>query len=107
MLVNKYKDLINVISQEVQIDRKLKPGIRLTVELEDENASNLKGKAVSPKTPREQYGLYWGYRTRMADTISKVFTECPFEVITFSFRKVVCFNVVILTGRLRLDHWHF
>ncbi len=44
-------------------------------------ASNyIKGKVVSPKTPREEAGLYWGYQIRIADSISKVFTECTYPV---------------------------
>jgi len=35
---------------------------------------------VSPKTPREVAGLYWGYDIRMADSISKVFTHSPYPV---------------------------
>lgn len=38
----------------------------------------IKAKVVSPKTPR-QNGFYWGYQVRIADSISKVFTECPFS----------------------------
>ncbi|KAG0224396.1 hypothetical protein BGW42_005106 [Actinomortierella wolfii] len=37
-----------------------------------------KGTVVSPKEPREQTGYYWGYQVRLADSISKVFTESPF-----------------------------
>ncbi|KAG0283070.1 hypothetical protein BGZ96_012556 [Linnemannia gamsii] len=36
------------------------------------------GTVVSPKTPREETGYYWGYQVRLADAISKVFTESPF-----------------------------
>ncbi|KAG0323990.1 hypothetical protein BGZ99_002298 [Dissophora globulifera] len=36
------------------------------------------GTVVSPKTPREETGYYWGYQVRLADTISKVFTESPY-----------------------------
>ncbi|ORZ13411.1 putative RNA methyltransferase [Lobosporangium transversale] len=36
------------------------------------------GTVVSPKTPREETGYYWGYQVRLADSISKVFTESPF-----------------------------
>ncbi|KAG0047975.1 hypothetical protein BGZ83_007064 [Gryganskiella cystojenkinii] len=37
------------------------------------------GTVVSPKTPREETGYYWGYQVRLADSISKVLTESPFE----------------------------
>ncbi|KAI8346661.1 putative RNA methyltransferase-domain-containing protein [Mortierella sp. GBAus27b] len=36
------------------------------------------GSVVSPKTPREETGYYWGYQVRIADSVSKVLTECPF-----------------------------
>lgn len=39
------------------------------------------GKVVSPSTPREKSGLYWGYSVRMANNLKDMFTECPYEVI--------------------------
>ena len=37
------------------------------------------GKVVPPAAPREDDGTYWGYQTRIAESINKVFEECPFE----------------------------
>jgi Putative RNA methyltransferase len=37
------------------------------------------GKVVSPAAPREDNGTYWGYTTRIANSIQKVFEECPFD----------------------------
>lgn len=39
----------------------------------------MKGKVVSPATPREEDGTYWGYTTRLASSIQAVLEECPFE----------------------------
>jgi predicted SPOUT superfamily RNA methylase MTH1 len=32
-----------------------------------------------PALPREESGYYWGYTVRKAQSLSSVFTECPFE----------------------------
>jgi len=39
----------------------------------------LKGQVVSPVTPYTEAGLYWGYRVRLANSLGKVFTECPYK----------------------------
>ncbi|KAK4971164.1 hypothetical protein LTR66_011499, partial [Elasticomyces elasticus] len=39
----------------------------------------LAAEAVSPDTPREEAGYYWGYSTRLAPSLSAVFTECPYD----------------------------
>ena len=36
------------------------------------------GKLVSSAEPREQLGVYWGYTTRFASSLSNVWTDCPF-----------------------------
>ena len=38
----------------------------------------MKGKVVSPTTPRDTDGIYWGYTTRMASSINSIFEECPY-----------------------------
>eukprot|EP00128_Syssomonas_multiformis_P012872 Colp12_sorted_trinity150504_noHs@23679 len=38
-----------------------------------------KGRVVKPGTPREEEGLYWGYATRLAASVSAVFSECPYK----------------------------
>lgn len=38
------------------------------------------GQLAEPSSPRQQQGTYWGYTTRLASTLSQVFTECPYEV---------------------------
>jgi len=70
--------LVNVgLKKYIEIDRKLVAGIRVTVEIIDH--VNSKGKVVSPSRPNEIDGTYWGYTTRFADNIQKVFDECPYD----------------------------
>ncbi|XP_069102729.1 putative methyltransferase C9orf114 homolog isoform X1 [Argopecten irradians] len=73
---------VNVgLLKEVQIDKQIQPGVRVTVklnELETEK-KNLKGKVVSPSLPKVEGGLYWGYQVRLASSIGNVFTECPYK----------------------------
>ena len=68
----------------VQIDRVLSPGLRCTVQLDPKSYAtskkgSMKGTVVSPTTPRDQDGIYWGYTTRMASSIKEIFDECPYE----------------------------
>lgn len=76
--------MVNVgLWQPVKVDRALKEGIRCTVDLGTSPAefkskkSKAVAKIVSPDAPRKA-GQYWGYRTRLAPSISKVFSECPY-----------------------------
>ena len=39
----------------------------------------MKGTAVSPTTPRDEEGMYWGYTTRLASSINAFFEEFPNE----------------------------
>ncbi|KAF9581046.1 hypothetical protein BGW38_002075 [Lunasporangiospora selenospora] len=94
--------------KEVLLDRNVPTGSRVTVRIAgtekekkklDKNGRNqaaieameaqlveekmatqdyVKGTVVSPRTPREELGYYWGYQVRLADSISKVFTESSF-----------------------------
>jgi len=71
-----------IFNRPVEIDRELKPGIRCTVKIDVKaygSAASLKGTVVSPSTPRETDGTYWGYTTRMAESLSHVFENCPFS----------------------------
>ncbi|XP_053329301.1 uncharacterized protein LOC128503280 [Spea bombifrons] len=69
------------LRKEVQIDKQLQAGIRVTVHLhpEKEDKRVRKGIVVSPQTPSTEGGLYWGYRVRLASCLSSVFSECPFK----------------------------
>ncbi|KAK2157267.1 hypothetical protein LSH36_194g04061 [Paralvinella palmiformis] len=69
--------------REVQIDKRLKPGIRVTVQLKPgylekiENKKKVRGVVVSPSVPYTKSDIYWGYNVRLAASLSKVFTESP------------------------------
>ncbi|KAI1279541.1 putative methyltransferase C9orf114 [Halotydeus destructor] len=84
------------LENDVQIDRVLKPGVRVTVhfdpnELQPEEQKlvspekkrrknkKIKGKAVAPSSPRTVLGLYWGYTVRIAGSLSAVYSESPFK----------------------------
>lgn len=80
---NQFLQLLAADTNDVfRIDRKLMPGIRCTVRIDPSaygKASQIKGVVVSPSAPREDDGTYWGFTTRMADSISAVFEQCPFS----------------------------
>ncbi|MEE6505602.1 hypothetical protein FKM82_005573 [Ascaphus truei] len=59
--------------KEVQIDKQLQSGIRVTVRLHKQKAEHKvrKGVVVSPQHPRTEGGLYWGYRVRLASCLSE------------------------------------
>jgi methyltransferase len=71
--------------EDVRIDHPLRPGIRVTIQLTEQKdqglpqASSYQCQAVSPNEPREKYGLYWGYQTRLARSFSEIFSSCPFS----------------------------
>ncbi|EXJ89408.1 hypothetical protein A1O3_02475 [Capronia epimyces CBS 606.96] len=58
-------------------DANIPRGTRITVELQ--NPTSKIATAVSPSTPREVKGFYWGYVVRQCSSLSDVFTECPFD----------------------------
>ncbi|KXS96276.1 hypothetical protein AC578_3864 [Pseudocercospora eumusae] len=69
------------LAQKVCIPVELEPNTRVTVQLESDAAQNglFMGAAVSPETPRESAGYYWGYSVRQAASLGSVFTECAFD----------------------------
>ncbi|KAJ3105329.1 hypothetical protein HDU97_008226 [Phlyctochytrium planicorne] len=71
------------MQKEVVVDRVIKPNVRVTVKInlasDVPNEKHVKGSVVGPSVPKEKYGLYWGYRTRVAPSISKVISECPYK----------------------------
>ncbi|XP_060526706.1 putative methyltransferase C9orf114 [Cylas formicarius] len=72
--------LVNVgLLRQVRVDKLLLPGVRCTVKLEPSTSKKLKGVVVSPSAPRNETGIYWGYRVRIANSLSKVFSQCPYE----------------------------
>lgn len=67
------------------MDKKLEPGIRVTVKRQNnsECGKKLFGKVVSPETPRTESGLYWGYQVRYADSFRKILTGISFQYYFF------------------------
>ena len=87
-----YVHVSSLTCNNIRIDRVLTPGIRCTVQLDikeyeskHKSSSNInkkgvmKGKVVSPTTPRDEDGIYWGYATRLASSINAIFEECPYD----------------------------
>lgn len=68
------------LTKNALVDRILEPDLRVTVKLEpNDGTGKLRGKIVSPSTPRTEAGLYWGYSVRIASTLSQVFSDCPYD----------------------------
>jgi methyltransferase len=75
-----------------RIDARLTPGIRCTVQIDpalysisnSSSTTTIPGKVVSPSTPRETSGAYWGYTTRLAAGIKAVFDDCPYGAYDLS-----------------------
>lgn len=70
------------MKKEVKIDKKLDPGLRVTVRLNQQQlpeCKTYKGTVVSSQDPRTKAGLYWGYTVRLASCLSAVFAEAPFQ----------------------------
>lgn len=71
----------------VTVDAQIPPHTRVTLKFaaEAEAASRessqsiIRAEAVNPAEPREEGGFFWGYNVRRADSLSAVFTECPFD----------------------------
>lgn len=73
---------VNVgLTKDIQIDKQLVPGVRVTVKMDltTLDRKKPKGIVVSPSEPRTHAGLYWGYTVRLARSIGAVFTECPYK----------------------------
>ena len=67
-------------STPVKLDTAIPPNTRVTLAFDGDSPSeNLTATAVSPDTPREDEGYYWGYTPRLASSLSTVFTESPYE----------------------------
>ncbi|EEZ97573.1 putative methyltransferase C9orf114 homolog [Tribolium castaneum] len=74
--------IVNVgLLKEVHVDKLLTPGIRCTVKLsaQQESSKKLKGTVVAPSTPKSETGVYWGYTIRLANSLSKVFSQSPYK----------------------------
>jgi len=73
------------LPSEAFLPKPLKPGVRVTVKMDagpDEGRGGgrrtFSGIPVRPTEPRELHGLYWGYQTRLAKSLSEVFSACPY-----------------------------
>ncbi len=64
-------DMLNYL-QKIQVDRKLKTGVRVTVKKSETSTGKLTGLVVSPDTPRTEDGTYWGYQVRYASAFRKI-----------------------------------
>ncbi|XP_021861662.2 uncharacterized protein [Spinacia oleracea] len=69
------------LDENVVIDKVLGPGIRVTVAMgTDRNLSTgTLHQVVQSTTPREEEGMYWGYKVRYAPNLSSVIDNCSFE----------------------------
>eukprot|EP01132_Coremiostelium_polycephalum_P004066 gene4066-5091_t len=84
------KSLVNVgLDKMVLIDRKLRGGIRVTVEfLNKENEQNSKyysATVISPQNIKSR-GDYWGYQLRFVDSVNSISDSCPFERGDYDFK---------------------
>ncbi|CAF1159237.1 unnamed protein product [Didymodactylos carnosus] len=74
---------VGLYETKVQIDKRLQPGVRVTVQRNEKNSNRNKkkifGEVVSPTTPRTHLGLYWGYQVRKVESIRTIFDDCPFH----------------------------
>ncbi len=74
------------LDNDCRVEKRLPGGIRVTVKFDDPSSDyilkpkgKLKGAVVSPSLPRTEAGYYWGYSVRIASSLSKVFTQCPYK----------------------------
>ncbi|XP_006287893.2 putative methyltransferase C9orf114 [Capsella rubella] len=67
------------LSKSVVVDKVLSPGVRVTVAMGTNHDLDLVRQIVEPSKPREEAGMYWGYKVRYASQLSSVFKECPFQ----------------------------
>lgn len=56
---------------------------------------------ASSSKPREEAGMYWGYKVRYASNISSVFKDCPYKVILIDAGLVIdeCTSSIDLSQR--------
>jgi len=71
------------LQREVQVDKLLETNVRVTVRMQADKGNPGKftnyGRVVSPSAPKEEVGLYWGFRVRMAKSLADVFSEGPYQ----------------------------
>eukprot|EP01023_Acetabularia_acetabulum_P029794 TRINITY_DN28077_c2_g1_i1.p1 TRINITY_DN28077_c2_g1~~TRINITY_DN28077_c2_g1_i1.p1 ORF type:complete len:346 (-),score=41.89 TRINITY_DN28077_c2_g1_i1:127-1164(-) len=70
------------LQQYAQVCHRINVNTRITLEVgtaKTIESGYIQGQVVTPQTPREQLGIYWGYTVRIAQGIDQVFDSCPFE----------------------------
>nr|XP_043619433.1 putative methyltransferase C9orf114 homolog [Erigeron canadensis] len=68
------------LSKNVVIDQVLEPGTRVTVAMgTDRQLDDQPRQVVSSSKPKEEAGMYWGYKVRYAANISSVINDCPYK----------------------------
>ncbi|KAK4587186.1 hypothetical protein RGQ29_024060 [Quercus rubra] len=69
------------LHKHVVIDQVVEPGTRVTVAMGTNRNldTDLPREIASPFKPREESGMYWGYRVRYASNLSSVFKDCPYK----------------------------
>ncbi|KAJ9556863.1 hypothetical protein OSB04_011477 [Centaurea solstitialis] len=68
------------LSKNVVIDQVLEPGTRVTVAMgTDRKLDDQPLQVVSSSKPKEEAGMYWGYKVRYAPNISSVLKGCPYK----------------------------
>jgi len=78
--VKEDSSFVNIgLKTDCLVNRRLKPGLRVTVRLQEGYLwdKKISGQVVSPSEPRVSAGLYWGYTTRLAASLSSVLSGCP------------------------------
>lgn len=66
---------VGLPQQRLVEDLEIPPNTRVTLKLQESDSA----EAVAPTDPRETDGYYWGYAVRRCESLSSVFTECPFD----------------------------
>ncbi|XP_057475165.1 uncharacterized protein LOC130763291 [Actinidia eriantha] len=69
------------LSKNVLIDKVLEPGVRVTVAMGTNRNldTDLPRQVVSSSKPRDEAGMFWGYKVRYASSISSVFIDSPYK----------------------------
>ncbi|KAK9672018.1 hypothetical protein RND81_12G070400 [Saponaria officinalis] len=69
------------LSKNVVVDQVLSPGIRVTVAMGNDRSlsSGVLHHVVPSTTPKEEEGMYWGYKVRYAPNLSSVFEHSSYK----------------------------
>ncbi|KAI4373964.1 hypothetical protein MLD38_012019 [Melastoma candidum] len=68
------------LRKNVCVNQVLEPGVRVTVAMGDDRnmEAETPRQVVSSSAPREEAGMYWGYKVRYASNLSAVVNDCPY-----------------------------